>query len=163
MIDKDGKVFGKINIIDLLIVLVIVAAIAVAGFRAVNKRAESAASNAQRVRITFFGDYVNDFLPDALTIGDPLSEYSGKTDLGTLVSFSVEPAKQMVYNEYTNTSEEMDVLGHVWMTFTCETTGVLNSKGFTKDDVTFVVGGNYYINIGPTRTGCQLKSFELVG
>ena len=161
MIDKNGKLFGKINVIDLLIILIIIAALALLAARKLGG-GDSAAGNEQRVRITFFGDYVGDFVPESLTIGDPGTEYSFDTDLGALTGFDWEPAYEMVYDEQSGEFVKQYTPNRVWLTGTCETTGAMGVMGLTKDDTRFVVGGNYYFNIGPTRAGYQITSFEIL-
>ena len=161
MIDKNGKLFGKINVIDLLIILIIIAALALLAARKLGG-GDSAAGNEQRVRITFFGDYVGDFVPESLTIGDPVTEYSFDTDLGALTGFDWEPAYEMVYDGQSGEFLKQYTPNRIWLTGTCETTGAMGAMGLTKDDTRFVVGGNYYFNIGPTRAGYQITSFEVL-
>ena len=95
MIDKNGKLFGKINIIDFLLIVVVAVGIVLLGvrflFSGFGKKEDT-------VRITFYGNWVNDFLPDAVNIGDPVEQYSTEIDLGTLVSFSSEPAYEYVFD-----------------------------------------------------------------
>ena len=164
MIDKNGKLFGKINVIDLLIILIVIAAIALLALRGLGVIGSGGSDmgEAHRVRITFFGDYVSDYVPESLTIGDPVSEHSFNTDLGELVSFESEPGYELVYDESKGEFLKKFTLNHVWLTFTCETTGYMGDMGFTKDDTRFVVGGNYYINVGPSRAAYQIKAFEVL-
>ena len=140
MIDKNGKLFGKINVIDLLIILIVIAAAALVAVRMLG--GESADGEEHRVRITFFGDYVGDYVPESITIGDPVTEHSFNTDLGKLVSFESEPGYEVIYDESKGEFLKKYTLNHVWLTFTCETTGYMGDMGFTKDDTRFVVGGN---------------------
>lgn len=167
MIDKNGKLFGKINIIDLLIILIIIAALVFAVLKATGSIGVETIFNGnqitQKVRITFYGSYVNDFLPDCLTIGDPVKQYETLLDLGTLTSFSSEPAYDNAFNDQTGEVVKVPKVNYCFLTFTCEAEGELSSTGFKVEDTVFVVGGNYYINIGPSRTACQIKSFELIG
>ena len=160
MIDKNGKLFGKINVIDLLIILILIAALALLAARKLG--GESAAGNEHRVRITFFGDNVNDFIPESLTIGDPVTEYSFDTDLGVLTGFDWEPAYEMVYDGQSGEFLKQYTPNRIRLTGTCETTGAMGDMGLTKDDTRFVVGGNYYFNIGLTRAGYQITSFEVL-
>ena len=48
------------------------------------------------------------------------------------------------------------------MTAVIEATGVFNEWGLTVNDTTFVVGGGYFFNIGQTRVGVTIQSFEPV-
>lgn len=159
MIDKNGKLFGKINIIDLLLILVVAVGVILLGIRFLFN---GFGEKQDTVRITFYGNWVNDFLPDAIKIGDPVNQYTTEIDLGTLTSFSSEPAYEYVFDAISGEIVEKPAINYCFLTFTVEAKGDLDEWGFTVEDTTFVVGGNYYINIGQTRTGCQIKSFELI-
>ncbi len=84
IIDKKGKLFGKINIIDLLIILVLVAAVAVAGVRfltagdAEKKKAEEP----DLLRFTYYAEEVNDWVADSVKVGDELFDATYAQEVG---------------------------------------------------------------------------------
>lgn len=162
MIDKNGKLFGKINIIDLLIVLIVIAAAAFVALRVLGGGESGESAGENRVRITFYTDWAYDFVADSISIGDPVSEHSFLTDLGTVTSFESEPAYELVYDEVRGEFIKQEKPGYSFLTVTCETTGFMGPTGFTKGTTRFVVGGGYYFNVGPTRAGFQIKSFEVL-
>lgn len=161
MIDKNGKLFGKINVIDLLIILILIAAAVLVGVRAMGSG--SASSGAQKVRLTFFGTDVPDLVPESLTTGIPIKQYSTEVPLGTLTSFSSEPAYAYVFNPVSGEAEPLPIAHRCFMTLTCEPTGTVNEWGFTSGATTFTVGGNYWLDIGASRAGYMLKSIEVLG
>ncbi len=60
MIDKKGKLFGKLNIIDLLVIIVILAIVAVVGYKVVeNKNATSSPTPVTTVTYTVLCEGIN--------------------------------------------------------------------------------------------------------
>lgn len=166
MIDKNGKLFGKINIIDLLIIIIIILALVFAGTKILGRDSSNKITNAVSkpgtVRITVFCDDVKDFVPDALHIGDPVEQYQSSIALGKLLSYASEPAYTYQYDPVSGESVQVPEANKIFMTAIIEATGVLNEWGFTVNDTTFVVGGGYFFNIGQTRVGVTIQSLEPV-
>lgn len=158
---KSWKLFGKLNIIDLLIIAAILVAVVVLGLRTLNNRAVTNAG--QHVRVTYYGfDKINDYVPQSFQKGDPLIQYQTNIGMGELVDWSYEPAYELALDPDTGEVAELPLLGQVFVHFTAECYGRLDRTGLTIENTTFVVGGNYYINVGPTRAGYQITSFELI-
>ncbi len=156
---RSWKLFGKLNIIDILIILVLLAAIAVVGLRMLPGRS----SGMQHVQVSFYGfSGVRDYVPEHFAVGDKVTLYSTDEDLGVLTDFSYAPAYYYVYDESRGGQVEVPVQGESFVWFTTECYGKLDGNGLTIGDVTFVVGGNYYVNVGTTRAGYQITDFKLI-
>ena len=163
---KDGgekhsrKLFGKLNVIDILIIIVLIAAVALLGLRFGLGKGRG---GKQHVRVSYYGfSGVHDYVPEHFTSGDKLMLYSTEEDLGELTDFRYAPAYSLVYDQQRGETVKVPVEGESFVWFTAECYGKLGPDGLTIDDVTFVVGGNYYINVGPTRAGYQITNFELI-
>ena len=161
MIDKNGKLFGRINVIDLLIILVIIAAGVILAVRTLGDGKSS--SGAQQVRLTFYGTDVPDLVAESLSQGIPVKQYSTEIPLGTLTSFSYEPAYAYEFNSHTGEPDKLPVANRCFVTLTCEPTGSVGEWGFTAGATTFTVGGNYWLDVGASRAGYMLKSIEVLG
>ena len=160
---KNGKLFGKLNVIDILIILIVLVALAFAAWKMLgNDDSEALAGSldAQSTLITFLAEDTVSPLPDCLAIGDLASEYDSDIDLGKLVSFSTEEAYTYEWDSVSGEVVKVPVVNRVFMTFTVQAEGNLSDAGFTTGGKTFVVGGNYYINIGPARVECRAISME---
>ena len=83
MIDEKGRLFGKVNIVDLLIVIIILAAAAFIGMKFFGP--DSTAANTQNVRITMFCEESPTFVVDQLEAGCEAWDSSNQVTLGTLV------------------------------------------------------------------------------
>lgn len=92
MIDKNGKLFGKINIIDLLIILVIIAAAVFFATKAFTPAQEAAKTDTSTVRVQFFCYKAQVGAADAIEIGAPAFEDTTNVDFGKVVAVESEPS-----------------------------------------------------------------------
>ena len=81
MIDKNGKLLGKINIIDLLIILVIIAAAVFIATKAFTPAQEATKTETSTVRVQFFCYKAQVGAADAIEIGAPAFEDTTNVDL----------------------------------------------------------------------------------
>lgn len=92
IIDKKGKLFGKINIIDICVVLIIVVAIAVTYFKFnLSAHSDVTKSNATVV-YTLEACNVRDFTIDGIKAGDKLFDEETDKFIGTIVSVDSDTA-----------------------------------------------------------------------
>ena len=89
MIDKNGKLFGKINIIDLLIILVIIAAAVFFATKAFTPAQEATKTETSTVRVQFFCYKAQVGAADAIEIGAPAFEDTTNVDFGKVVALSL--------------------------------------------------------------------------
>ena len=61
MIDEKGRLFGKVNIVDLLIVIIILAAAAFLGYKLLGP--QSTAANTQKVLVTLYCEETPNYRP----------------------------------------------------------------------------------------------------
>ena len=67
MIDEKGRLFGKVNIVDLLIVIIILAAGAFLGMKLLGP--DSAVANTQKVRVTLYCEETPNYVAEQLEAG----------------------------------------------------------------------------------------------
>ncbi|MDR1131836.1 MAG: DUF4330 domain-containing protein [Oscillospiraceae bacterium] len=85
MVDKNGKLFGKINLIDLLIVLILAVLVTFVALKVVNKSEENAGLT--QVRISFFAEEVPDYVAAALKEGASVLDSKENVTIGTVERF----------------------------------------------------------------------------
>ena len=96
IIDNKGKLFGKINIIDLLIVIVIAAAVLLVAFKTVlpiggsgSSVSETIAKENVDVYFEFFAEEVPDYVVDGtMNVGDIVTEVGTDNVMGEIVEGS---------------------------------------------------------------------------
>ena len=94
LIDKNGKLFGKLNIIDLVVVLLIIAAIVFIGMRLTGGHESSSLKTAE---YTFKIERVRKQTVDAWTknaVG--IVDAENKDHMGDIIAISYEPARVFV-------------------------------------------------------------------
>ncbi|MFR3290073.1 MAG: DUF4330 domain-containing protein [Lachnospiraceae bacterium] len=64
MIDEKGRLFGKVNIVDLLIIIIILAAGAFLGMKLLGP--DSAVANTQKVRVTLYCEETPNYVANSL-------------------------------------------------------------------------------------------------
>ena len=162
---KSWKLFGKLNIIDLLIILIVIAALILLGSRLLRSgKAQTIGTSNQKTIVTFYGfDDVSDFVIDAMQEGDGVVLYPNNTAIGKLLSFESEPAYESVTDPETGVTSKQPLDGLCFLTITVECNGAFTRSGMTIEDTTFVVGGNYYLTVGPTRAEYRLMTMEPAG
>ena len=92
--DNRGKLFGKINIIDLIIILLIILT-AAGGYMFFSGGNNRQAVNTGKVVYDFEITNVNKDFVDAITPGDPIRDSTRGNELGTVVSKSSRGATML--------------------------------------------------------------------
>lgn len=162
MIDKNGKLFGKVNIIDLLIILVIVAAIAFVGKRFFAGN-DNDYGTPERVRLTFYADEAPALLSGKAEAGEPVTDYDNSTSLGTLSSYESEDAYTYTYDATAGEAVKVPVPNVCFLTFSCETEGYVAADGLRINGFQYCIGGSHTICVGRARVNCRLANFEVIG
>lgn len=162
---KSWKLFGKLNIIDLLLIVIVIAALILGAIRFLgNRNGSDAGAATQNLKVTFYGfDDVSDFLMDSIQLGDPVTLYPNTDSVGTLSAISSEPAYTLAADPATGENVKEEQPGKCFLTVTVDCSGVYSRTGLTVGKQSFVVGGNYYLNVGPTRAQYRLMRVETVG
>ncbi len=149
MIDKKGRIFGKISIID-LIILVAILVLAVGFVLKLNSgEVDSIVSANETFYTTFKVSKVRSFSADAVEIGDLYFEKHA-AQLGKVVKFEKEEARDIMIKD-DGTVVEVPVEGKFDLYITIECTGRVNDRGYYSN-------GNRQLNVGSDLT---IKSNKL--
>lgn len=97
IIDNKGRLFGLINILDLL-VLVIVICLLVFGFSRRNKNMV-AKKETKVAEVTYEIKQVRQVTVDAINVGDPIYHYDKGTYIGKIITKDVKPYSEEVEYE----------------------------------------------------------------
>ena len=171
MIDKNGKVFGKINLIDLLIILIIVAALVFFGVKTFggqggdddDVQSTPAPLSKTPVRITFFADDAPIVLKDQMEaqLGNMVRDWdSGKNKLGTFVSYEATDNFSYIWDETSGKLVEIPDYSTFRLSVTSEVEGTLTEKGLNINGYQYYIGASYTICVGQTRIFCRISDFE---
>lgn len=140
IIDKKGKLFGKVSIIDLLIVVVVIAAILGVLYKFNQSSTVTPFSDKDKIEVKLQTDDVEKFAIDAIEIGDTVKDWNSGVVLGKLVDFKVGESKLEYYDDQGQVvlSSRDD---HVSVELFVEGEGIYSESGTTS------FGSNsYFIN-----------------
>ena len=86
MIDKNGKLFGKISIIDIVVVVLLLAAASFVLYKfGIFTPSRNVAASTEKVRITFYQEEVNSFTAENVKLQEPVRDTLLNVGLGTIV------------------------------------------------------------------------------
>ena len=98
IIDQKGRLLGKINVIDLLILLALLAVIVFGATKMVSKKS-AATTNNSTITMQFYAEEVPDYVANKVKIGDVVKEDGKSVDLGTVKSVEVSPSQSYGTND----------------------------------------------------------------
>lgn len=156
---KDGKLFGKINIIDFVIVLIVLAAVVFVAMKVVDKGNETA--ELSQVRISFYADEVPEYVANVLEVGTSVLDSTEDVTLGTVESFEV--GAPVGYE--TDTKGEIQSVvreGYNSVTISALAEGELTEHGITIGGVLYGVGHTLTIYAGKAKLYLKVSGIEAV-
>lgn len=148
MIDKNGKLFGKINIIDLVIILFVIAALVVAGvFVVQNKRSTE---NTELLVMKFYSEEVSDFVVDKLSAGKLLYDDENEVNLGKITNVDINDSVTyggISEGQYTMVNKQ----GYKSVIITGELEGIKNDLGAIISGHQYGVGHSMVLRAGDAK------------
>lgn len=157
MIDKKGKLFGIVNVIDLFIVLAVVVAVAFISNKFLNKTVVSA--DTPTFVVKFYTEEVADYVASQIKVGDKVEDEGKNLSLGTVTDVKTE--KGFVYSP---NSDGQIVKSYKEGYNSQEITIELKAQSFEHG---FVLGGNKYtvghsltVRAGNAKIYLRISSIE---
>ncbi len=134
MIDKNGKLFGKINIIDLLVIIFIVVAVAVIGVFVVKNKKST--ESQETLIMKFYAEEISDFVAEKLLEGNSLYDDETHVSLGKITNLEINDS--VTYGEISDGQYTMvNKQGYKSVIITGELIG-------TKNDLGAIISGHQY-------------------
>lgn len=163
IIDEKGKLFGIINIVDLLVALVIIGVIAVIGIRlnssARNAEGQNPLDSKKEIYVTLYG---NSIVPEALETlkpGDKLVANNVFTD-AEIVSVDMAPAAYIT----TNSDGEAILEEHpMWKDITVVIKDTVNASNpiLKAGNQEVRVNYNFILKTQQFEANCKVRNIEL--
>jgi len=159
MIDKNGKLFGKINIIDFIVILVLVAAVAVFGGKMLLGRNQSAENAQQTFTMEFYADEVPDYVPEHVIAGEPIYDAEEDVLMGEVVSCEVLPSKSYNHNDEGKVvvSEKE---GFASVKIVGKMQGQLTDLGAVIGGETYGVGHTFTVRMGKAKMYLKISDIK---
>ncbi|MCL1877833.1 MAG: DUF4330 family protein [Defluviitaleaceae bacterium] len=160
---RDAKLFGKINIIDLFIIIAIIGAV---GFAIHQVRAGGsiiAPTDTHMFYVSFFAEEVEGFTADALrgNAGVNVFDHSRGVFLGTLESYDIQPA--IIWNaDHEGNTVQSDKPGFNSVTITARIEAVSSEHGFLVAGNRYGVGHSLAVRAGGAHIFVRVSGLEKI-
>lgn len=161
MIDKNGKLFGKINIIDLLIILIVIAAIAFFALKLSGGDSGGSTTETSTVRLVFRTESSPTAAAEVIKSGDPAYEDSTNIGLGKVVSVESEQAYEYSVDASGNLVK-VPTPEYSIIVVTTELEGELADDGLRVNGSLYSVGASCSVHFGQAKLYGYIYSFEAV-
>lgn len=153
---KNGKLFGKINIIDFSIIIVLlVAAVFVVYKTGILSPKKVAAASGEKIKVVFYQEEVPSYVPDNVKIGDPVSEKLANVSFGNVTDISTDASVS-----WGKTSDGVQVKstkeGYSSVTITTGATGNIGSNGFIIGGTKYNLGQLVVVYVGTSTFYCRI-------
>ena len=159
MIDKNGKLFGKVNLIDLLIVIVLVAVVGFLGWRFLGQDA-SGVVNTQTVYLRFTDMEVPDYTAEKLEIGANVLDSTENNSMGTVTDIVLGEASSYEVNELGDTvTLHRPDCSRVDLTTTAN--AKLTDNGVIINGTRYAIGHTMVIYVGDCKLYAQVSDIQL--
>lgn len=148
MIDEKGRLFGKINLIDLLVIIVLIAVVAIVIVKFVLPSDDG--GTAQEVTLVLFSDETPEYVVSQLEAGSTVYDSAAGVDIGTLVSWETGDSNSVATNSYGDiVTFARDGFHSVTLTVKCS--GVIGPHGVTVGGVLYGIGHSMTVYAGDCK------------
>jgi len=168
ILDSKGKLFGKISIVDVLIVLVVIGAIAGVGYKLTKSDigVGNALAKQDKIEISFYADEAPEFAAKAVTKGDLAKDFERNVIFGNVTDVVVGDSVSWASNdkgEIVTSSKK----GFSSIKVTVEGDGIFrdgkSSSGVTFGSADFYVGRTTILLVGNSTFQCRIYDIKKKG
>lgn len=158
MIDKNGKIGGKVSIIDLLIVLVLLAALAFVGYRFI-KKDRSGVINTQQVYLSMTGSEVSNFVVESVQMGARVLDEAENNVLGYVTDIQTG---QGYHYGLDDDGQTVAIFPEDFSSveITCLATGTLDPNGLLIGGTRYGIGHTFVVYVGYCKMYLRISGLE---
>jgi len=161
LIDEKGRLFGKINIVDFLVVAVILLAIAGVGYKLISS-SSILFKKSEKIVIVFYNEDLPGFVADAINVGDKVKDSVKNAVFGEVVKKEVDKSVVFAANdkgELVQTTRP----GYVSMKLYVETEGIITDTGVIINNADYYVGRSLEVRAGNGVIWTRISNISRVG
>lgn len=147
IIDDKGRLFGRVSIVDIIIVLVVLLALGGVGYKLTRTNAPTPFAKQDTISIDFYFEEVPDYVADYIKPGMTVRDIQKGFVIGTVKSISVD--KSVVYAVADTGEIKVSTKpGYKSIRMTVEGTGKFSETGVTFGSSEYYTGKFYEYGIG---------------
>jgi hypothetical protein len=129
ILDKQGRLFGKVSVIDIALLILAAGLILGVGYRRLSSKAAEIISADTSFYVTFMVEKVRDFSVNAVQEGDVFYQQYGQKPLGSVVKVWTEQAREVLKRQDgTAAYVPMEEKFNMYITLACM--GNINESGY---------------------------------
>jgi hypothetical protein len=162
MIDKNGRLFGKLNIIDFIfIILILAAAVFVMSKTGIFSPERTTNTAEQKILLTMYQEQANNFTVSYIKPGDPVSESFQNANFGKVSEIEIsDPVDWESDQNGIQTRTEKD--GYSSIKLKIEAPGTVTSSGITIGGAKYYVGQSLVIRVGTATLYARVEGAEQI-
>lgn len=166
LIDSKGKLFGKVSIVDIIIVVMILGVIAGVGYKFMQSRTSTPFAKKDVVSITFYQEETGNYVPGSIKVGDMVTDNQTGSYFGKVVSVKADKSSSFGVNdkgEWVQSSKPT----YSSITVVVEGDGIYkdgtNGQGVSFDNTNYFVFKSVEIKAGNTQFWAKVTNLEKKG
>jgi hypothetical protein len=147
IIDSKGKLFGKVSLIDIIVVLIIVGAIAGIAYKFTTSKSGGILQTKDKLEIVFFGEEVPEYAAKLISDGDIVREVVQNANFGTVTDVKLDKSKSYApdaLGKWQVSSKE----GFNSIMITISGEGKYATDGITIDNSVYYIGKTIELKVG---------------
>lgn len=139
VIDNKGKLFGRVSIIDILIVLILIGAVGGAAYKYTKSKTESPFVKSDKIRVVFYSEECPEYAANSIVKGASVRDGVQGSSFGTIVDKKVDKSiswAQNIKGEIVASTRP----GYVSVYLVVDGQGIYSENGLTIGGVEYYVG-----------------------
>ncbi len=166
IMDGKGKLFGKVSIVDVLIVVIILAAVGGIGYKLTKSKLQTPFTQSDNIQIKFYSEEVPDFVLNAINKGDLAKDFERNVEFGHVTDVKADKSVSWTEND-KGENIAAPKAGYSSAIVTIEGKGIFrdskNYAGVTFGGSDFFVGRTITLLAGHSTFQCRIYDIKKKG
>lgn len=161
LIDNKGKLFGKINVLDLIVILAVLAVIAGVAYKFTKSNTPSVFRQNDKVEVTFYVEELPDYAAEAVKIGTAVTDRTTGSRFGVVKSVDTQPSVSYAPNsagEIVKSTKETFRSQKVVV----EGEGMYSENGVTYNSIDYFVNKQLEVRFGNVAVWTRIYDLQVV-
>ena len=159
IIDEKGKLFGKISIVDILIVAVLLAAIGGVYYKFGRSKTATPFTKSDTIEVSFYIEDIPDFVANSIKEGDLVKDRVNNVTIGKVTNVKVGP--DIIFFP---TSEGQVISsskpGYASVQFTATGQGIYSDTGSSISGMEYYINKQFELRVGKVNIYPRISSIE---
>lgn len=161
IIDNKGRLFGKISIIDILIVAVVLAAVAGVVYKFKISKAEGIFVKPDKLQVVFYTEELPDFVATDIKQGDIVKDPVKNAVFGKVTGIEIDKSVSFTQNDNGDIKVSSKP-GYVSIKLYVEGNGTFSTNGITINNADYAIGKQFEIRAGRSAIWTRIKEIKKI-